>query len=298
MDEPFCSAAEDRMKLMRRNRRARATVAIAGFFFAFAAAAQDAAEETEEMVELEEFVATGSLLPSSEAASRSAPIQVIEREAFDAAGFATTEEFLQKLPVNNGGAIPMQNNQTGFTPGASSASLRGLGADSTLVLVNGKRLAPWPTGAGGTTAFVDLNSIPAAAIRRIEVLKDGASATYGADAVAGVINIITDSDYEGAEWTTRYGNDFSGTDSSEFYNSLVYGIGGKRGNLSGSVFYLKKNSIFHADRKFSATPPIKKPGSSPARCRIQARMAVVVVLPWVPATAMVLRPAKMFSANH
>ena len=257
------------MKLMRQNRQVRATVAATVFFFAFAAVAQDASEE---MIELEEFVATGSLLPSSGAAyeARAVPIQVIERETFDAAGFATAEEFLQKLPVNNGGAIPMQNNQTGFTPGASSASLRGLGADSTLVLVNGKRLAPWPTGAGGRTAFVDLNSIPAAAIRRIEVLKDGASATYGADAVAGVINIITDSDYEGAEWTTRYGNDFSGTDSSEFYNSFVYGIGGKRGNLSGNVFYLKKNSIFHANRKFSATPPFLSSNSIPMNMQLSA----------------------------
>ena len=169
-------------KLMNRNKRDWAV--IAAISFVSVVAAQDSSEE---VVEIEEFIVTGSLLPTTETAyeARAVPIQVIEREVFDAAGFVTVEEFLQKLPINNGGSIPMQNNQVGFTPGASSASLRGLGPDSTLILINGKRLAPWPTGAGGTTAFIDLNSIPAAAIKRVEVLKEGASATYGADAVAG-----------------------------------------------------------------------------------------------------------------
>ena len=236
---------------------------------------QKIAEATSnESVDLKKFVATGSLLPT-ETASRSlaVPIQIIKREEFEEAGFTTAEEFLQNLPVNNGGSVPMQNNQTGFTPGASSVSLRGQGPNSTLVLLNGRRLAAWPTGAGGTSAFIDLNSIPAASIERIEVLKDGASAFYGADAVAGVVNIITRSDFEGAELVIRYGNDTSSTDSSEYYSSLTFGLNDKKGNISGNIFYLRKNSIFQANRDFSAIPPFLSSNAIPMNMQITAEAA-------------------------
>ena len=233
---------------------------------------EDADEEIyPEIYELEEYVTTGSLLLSTDAAS--APVQVIERKDFDTSGYVTAEEFLQNLPINNAGSIPMQNNQTGFTPGASSVSLRGVGPDSTLILLNGKRVAPWPTGAGGTTAFIDLNSLPAAAIKRIEVLKEGASATYGADAVAGVINIITNSDYQGAEVVTRYGNDISSTDSSEFYSSVLFGVGGADANITGSVFYMKKNPISNSDRHFSRNPPFLSSNSIPINIQVSAAAA-------------------------
>ena len=107
----------------------------------------------------------------------------------------------------------------------------------------------------------------------MEVLKDGASATYGADAVAGVINIITNSDYEGAELVTRYGNDFSSTDSSEFYNSLTFGLSNKEGNITGSIFLMKKNSIFQADRDFSAIPPFLSSNAIPMNMQISAEAA-------------------------
>src|SRR4029079_16595804 len=100
-----------------------------------------------------------------------------------------TADLLQKITVANARSVPISNNATGFTPGASSISLRGLGPEATLVLINGRRVAAYPVGVNGTTAFVDLNSIPLSAVDSIEVLKDGASALYGADAVAGVINI-------------------------------------------------------------------------------------------------------------
>ncbi len=240
--------------------------------FLYVSEAQESSEEIyPEIYELEEFVTTGSLLESNEATS--VPIQVIERKDFDSIGYVTAEEFLQNLPVSNAGSIPMQNNQTGFTPGASSVSLRGAGVASTLILINGKRVSPWPTGAGGTTAFIDLNSIPAAAIKRIEVLKEGATVTYGADAVAGVINIITNTDYQGAEFVTRYGDDISSTDSSEFYSSFVFGVGGSEANITGSVFYLKKNPIFNADRPYSAVAPFLSSNSIPINIQISAAAA-------------------------
>lgn len=149
--------------------------------------AQSAADDT---VKLEKYIVTGSNIPSTEVAgeARTFPVQMIDRQMIDQSGVFSTTELLQRMSLSNGGGVPFTNNATGFTPGATAPSLRGLGPNYTLTLVNGRRLAPYPVGAGGTSAFVDINSIPLAAIERIEVLKDGASAVYGADAVAGVVN--------------------------------------------------------------------------------------------------------------
>ena len=113
----------------------------------------------------------------------------VDCKAIEESGYTNTAELLQQITVSNANSVPISNNATGFTPGATAISLRGLGPEATLVLINGRRVAAYPVGVGGTTAFVDLNSIPLSAIDSIEVLKDGASALYGADAVAGVINI-------------------------------------------------------------------------------------------------------------
>ena len=107
---------------------------------------------------------------------------------------------MEKMPSNGNGAFSTRgNNQDSTANGAASISLRGLGADATLVLVNGRRVAISSFAESITTNFVDINSIPVSAIERVEVLKDGASAVYGSDAVAGVINIILRKDFEGLE---------------------------------------------------------------------------------------------------
>lgn len=103
-----------------------------------------------------------------------------------------------KLPIAGQGTFSTQGNSSdGTGNGGSSVSLRGLGADSTLILVNGRRVSVSPFANGIDTAFVDINNIPLAAIKRVDILKDGASATYGSDAIAGVINIITKDDFNG-----------------------------------------------------------------------------------------------------
>ncbi|MFO1447984.1 MAG: TonB-dependent receptor plug domain-containing protein [Opitutaceae bacterium] len=147
--------------------------------------------DVQEDVKLEKFVVTGSYIPTTGTAMDAtvSPVVRIDRKIIDQTGYTTAADLLQKITASNGGSVPISNNATGFTPAASSISLRGLGPEATLVLINGRRVAPYPVGTGGTTAFVDLNSIPLAAVETIEVLKDGASALYGADAVAGVVNI-------------------------------------------------------------------------------------------------------------
>jgi outer membrane cobalamin receptor len=148
------------------------------------------AEDQEEM--LEEVVVTGSRITRSNVDSTS-PITIIGRSEIEELAQTSIGDFLQDLPENVGG-LNAQNNNGGN--GSTQISLRGLGSGRTLVLLNGRRHVPYSTG--GT---VDMNAIAPNAIERIEVLNDGASTVYGADAVAGVINIITRQDYEGAEIT-------------------------------------------------------------------------------------------------
>ena len=117
---------------------------------------------------------------------------------------------LQTLSVDNQGSVP-KNFGAGFASGASGISLRGLGAASTLVLLNGRRIAPFGLADDGQKVFADLNLIPLEAVERIEILKDGGSAIYGSDAIAGVVNVILRKDYQGlavnaSYGTTQYGN--------------------------------------------------------------------------------------------
>src|SRR5205814_2818144 len=146
-------------------------------------------------------------------------------------GERTTEQFLQNLPIANANGVPVSNNENGSNTavGAAAIAIRGFDSRATLVLIDGRRVAPYPTGnnPGPINAmFVDLNSIPQAAIESIEILKDGASTVYGADAVAGVVNLKMRHHFDGAEATVEYGNT-EHQDSGLFQTSLVFGVGDK-----------------------------------------------------------------------
>ncbi|MEI6738361.1 MAG: TonB-dependent receptor, partial [Pseudomonadota bacterium] len=148
----------------------------------------------------EKIEVTGSNIKRIEAES-SAPIQVITQEEIRRSGKQTVTELLRELPINAAGGLTELTGAGSFSSGAASVSLRGLGSTSTLVLLNGRRIAPFGLadpnfGQGGV---VNLNSIPIDVIERIEILKDGASAIYGSEAIAGVINIILRKDYKGGQ---------------------------------------------------------------------------------------------------
>ena len=152
---------------------------------------------------------------------------------------------LQRLPASAGTA----GNQTsaywtsnGY--GTTQVNLRGLGTDRTLVLLNGRRVVSGGTGANSS---VDLNMIPVAMIERVEVLKDGASAIYGADAVAGVVNIITKKAIDGTEMTVRFGKTVRG-DGPETAADLVWGTRTERGSLMGSLNYAEGGTVNLATR--------------------------------------------------
>jgi outer membrane receptor protein involved in Fe transport len=140
-------------------------------------------------------------------------------------------------------------------------------------LVDGRRLAPYPIGNGGTSSFFDLRSIPEAAIESIEILKDGASTTYGADAIAGVVNIKLRHDYKGAEASVEYG-DTTDKDSSEFRASVIFGVGDDKTQITGAMNFYHRNSIFGRDRGYSAKPPFLSGNSTPENLQITFESAV------------------------
>jgi iron complex outermembrane recepter protein len=127
-----------------------------------------------------------------------APVQIINREAVKNSGAASVRELLQILPSSSVGSLSDINGSNSFASGASSADLRNLGKTSTLILLNGRRVAPYAL-ADFNELFTNLDGLPLDAVERVEILRSGASAIYGSDAVAGVINIITRKDYQGLQ---------------------------------------------------------------------------------------------------
>ncbi len=169
-------------------------VAQAALLLVGAQALQVQAQDTK----LERVEVTGSSIKRIEGET-ALPVQVIKRDEIDKSGVTTAAELLQKISSNVGGLTDGASisDQSGAQRGFNGANLRGLGVSSTLVLLNGRRLANFATP--GDNAGVDLNNIPSGAIQRVEVLRDGASAVYGTDAMGGVINFITRKDYQGVD---------------------------------------------------------------------------------------------------
>ena len=174
---------------------------------------------------VEEVVVTGSRIGRAADFEGPSPITTLGRNDIDNSGYLNLQQLLEKVPSTGNGTFSTRgNNQDSTANGAAAVSLRGLGSDATLVLVNGRRVAISSFAEGVTTNFVDVNSIPVTAIERVEVLKDGASAVYGSDAVAGVVNIVLRKNFEGFEFTAGYG-DTSNTDNSETVFSAIWGTG-------------------------------------------------------------------------
>lgn len=199
--------------------------------------------------QVEEIVITGSRIASSNLNSPS-PLQVVGGEDIDIAASATLQDVLLKNPTFGAPSISRTNsNFQTASAGAATIDLRNLGVDRTLVLVNGRRFV---SGIPGSAA-VDLNTIPTQFIDRVEVLTGGASAVYGSDAVAGVVNIIYKQDFEGIEADARYGISEEG-DGIEKDVSLMMGgnFGDNRGNIVGFLGYSNQGAVFSRNRDFAA----------------------------------------------
>ena len=196
----------------------------------------------------EEIVVVGSRIGRSADFQGPDPILTVDREAIENSGYQNLQQLLEKLPVNGNGAFSTRgNNQDSTANGAASISLRGLGADATLVLVNGRRVAISSFAESITTNFVDINTIPVAAIERVEVLKDGASAVYGSDAVAGVVNIVLRKDFDGFEVSAGYGDVTTGS-AAETSASAIWGTSGEDSNVTMIFDYFRNDTLGNAER--------------------------------------------------
>jgi len=203
-----------------------------------------AADGDDQSASLEEVVVTGSRIKGTEWDSAS-PVTIIGAEAIFESGISNVEDILQELTASAGPAGNSSNaywTSNGY--GTAQTNLRGLGINRTLVLLNGRRIVNGGTGANSS---VDLNMIPTALIKRIEVLKDGASAVYGADAVAGVVNIITRTDFSGAKLDLKYGATME-SDGENTEINFTFGGDYDRGNIAVNLSYVESGLVLQTDR--------------------------------------------------
>lgn len=204
-------------------------------------------EPTADAIRLEEIVVTGTHIRG--VAPVGSALLTIDRTEIERTGYATAAQVIQSLPQNlalganeaNFSRSSVQNANFNGT-GGTGANLRGLGPASTLVLVNGRRMAP-----SGTGTFSDLSVLPLSAIERIEIVPDGASALYGSDAIGGVVNFILRNDYEGAETALRHGV-ADGFDQTQV--SQVIGTTWTTGNVLASYEYDRRGELMANKRDY------------------------------------------------
>lgn len=200
------------------------SVGLATPAFAQDAAADSCEPGTADCADSGAIIVTGSLFRRTDTETPS-PVTMLSAEALQERGINTVSEAVQRLSANGAGTITQGwNVGSNFATGANAVSLRGLTVQSTLTIFDGIRMAPYPLADDGHRNFVDLNVIPNSIIDRIEVLRDGASSTYGADAVAGVVNVITKREITGLHFNGSVGASQHG-DASEQRIDLTYGYG-------------------------------------------------------------------------
>lgn len=186
---------------------------------------------------LEAMVVTGSNIRGVDL-EKAHPVTIIDREELLATGVTDVGDILQRLPAFTGSPIGTRTNNGGN--GAVTVDLRGIGAGRTLVLINGKR-----TVDGG-----DFQTIPAVMISRVEILKEGASAIYGADAVAGVVNIITRDDFDGAEFEVQYSDSFDTNNADNKQASFIFGDSSDTGNFVFGIQYEEQQATTQGDTPY------------------------------------------------
>lgn len=227
----------------RMNTQAKSGLgALLAAIFSVGADAQQTTDGGDEV--LDEVQVTGSRIKRVDLSSVG-PATVLDATEIENLGVSSAEVLLQRLPASAGFA---GNSNAAYWVsggwGTAQVNLRGLGGNRTLVLLNGRRIVP---GGSGANDSVDLNMIPLSIVSRMEVLKDGASAIYGADAVAGVVNFITKESFEGLQFDARYGVT-NHSDGEEYRLVLTWGISGDRGNLTFAANYQDNRAAPLIDR--------------------------------------------------
>ena len=210
---------------------------------------------------LEEIVITGSYLKGS-GTDEATPIDVLDSDYIQKQGALTIGELTQKLAVSSGAENNPDSFTSGATQGTSNVNLRGLGLTSTLVLVNGKRQTIAAAIANDGSVFVDTATIPMAALERVEILKEGATATYGSDAIAGVVNFILRDDFEGLEVSVGHQKVESSDQTTDDVSVLAgFGIGDNT-NLILSGNFMQQDPMSSAARPYTTINAVSILGRS------------------------------------
>jgi iron complex outermembrane recepter protein len=209
-----------------------------------AAALGSVAVAQEDGAKVERIAVTGSRIQRKDMETAS-PITVIDAAAIRVEGFTSVDQLLQAQTSMAGAAVGATTNNG--ADGVAQVDLRGMGAQRTLVLLNGRRMVN--SGSGADSA-VDLNAIPVAMIARVEILKDGASAVYGSDAIAGVVNIITKKDFEGVQLDLN-GSTTDKDDGETGELSALYGVSTDRGNYTLGAAFSLREGVIQADRDWT-----------------------------------------------
>jgi iron complex outermembrane receptor protein len=215
---------------------------------------------TDQSGTLQPIIVTGYIIPRVGEGPQ--PVTTLDQDFITKQGDQTVTEVLQRLPSTTGNFGPNSTTGVSASPASASISLHGLAANFSLVLVDGKRMPAFPfpqVSVAAVISFVDINSIPLAAVDRIEILNDGGSAVYGSDAIAGVVNIVTKNDYNGADITQYWGISEHG-DAETYHGALVSGVSHKlwddnsKLSIVAAFDYYEQGPILAADRPYSANP--------------------------------------------
>ncbi len=221
----------------------RLAVAMAMAGLCLPAAAQQAGS-AEDVDDIEEVVVTGSYIRGSPLDAPS-PVQVIDRESIEAQGAAVIWDVIRNLEVNSGSDTNVSgSSDASQLTGTAQVNLRNLGGNATLTLINGKRMVPAAAVSSSGGEFVDLNAIPLVMTQRVEVLTDGGSALYGSDAVAGVVNVIMRTDFEGVE---LYGDVQAIYEAGDLFDKTFSAIWGWSSD-SGDTHFVLSGEVFDRDK--------------------------------------------------
>lgn len=200
---------------------------------------------------MEEVVVTGSHIRRPSQFDSPSPLKVVTQDDMVAQGAATIVDIVKNLPENSGAEFQVDNLAQPLTSGTSNINLRNLGLGSTLVLINGQRQTLSAVAATDGSSFVDTNSLlPFIAIERMDILKDGAAATYGSDAVAGVVNFVSRNDFEGLEVRANHQAAEHG-DHSDSEVGVIWGGGNGTTHLMLAASYFDREAMVSADRDFT-----------------------------------------------
>jgi iron complex outermembrane receptor protein len=248
------------MKISLTRELLLASTIVAGLGFTAPAFAQTAAAAPEKAAEV--IVVTGTRIARQDLVSNS-PLTTVTSETIQETGSLNTEELLNALPQVVPGLTSASNNPS---DGTATVDLRGLGASRTLVLVNGRRFVP-----AQRTSVVDLNSIPAGLIDRVEVVTGGASAVYGSDALGGVVNFRLKKNFQGIEAAAQYGRSGEG-DGEQFTTSLLMGANSDdgKGNVTAFVSWYNRNAVLASKRPWAAANFVGGSATGTARADAQA----------------------------